>query len=357
MKHILILTGRFGMGHCCAAEAIRQQLSAVHPQADVQIVDLIDHLFPHQSDAIYGAFSHLVNHFSTVYNVLNRAVGRCGLLPVHTMMLHSIDALLRDSRADIVVSTLPLCSQCISAYKQQSGNAIPLYTYITDIGAQDEWIVPHTDAYFVGARETKAQLMQKGVRADRIHICGIPVRQDFLHPTEPRSHSEKAELLLMGGGLGMIPSSDAVLSALSQREDMHLTVITGKNHALYTRLRAQYPSIHVVGYTDQVAHYMKNADLLITKSGGVTTFEAIHCGTPLYVIRPFLMQEIENARYIEQHDIGRVVWSRADDVAFDILTLLQNNVQRAIMQRSMAAICAQLEPLCPAVCFGEEAVS
>ena len=356
VKHILILTGRFGMGHCCAAEAIRQQLSTVNPYADVHVVDLIDYLFPRQSEAIYRAFSHLVNHFSTVYNSLNRMVGRCGILPIHTMMMYKIRSLLRDDQADIVISTLPLCSQYISAYKQQCDDAIPLYTYITDIGAQDEWIVPHTNAYFVGAYETKIQLMQKGVRADRIHICGIPVRQDFLRPMEQRSHSEKTELLLMGGGLGLIPSSDAFLSALSQRDDLHLTVIAGKNHALHTHLCAQYPSIHVVGYTDQVARYMRSADLLITKSGGITTFEAIRCGTPLYVIRPFLMQEIGNAHYIEQHDIGRVIWSRSGDVASDILTLLQNNEHLAMMKRSMADICAQLEPLCPAIYFGEEAV-
>ncbi|MDO5784059.1 MAG: glycosyltransferase [Eubacteriales bacterium] len=355
MKHILILTGRFGMGHCCAAEAIRQEISAINPQAEVHIIDLIDYLFPRGSELIYCAFAHLVNRYSAVYNYLNRAAGRCSILPMNAVIMRKLDRLLCDHQADIVVSTLPICSQCISAYKQQRDAHIPLYTYITDIGAQDEWIVPHTDAYFVGARDTKDELIRKGICADRIHICGIPVRRDFLHPVSHASASGQTELLIMGGGLGLIPSSDTFLSALSRMHGIHLTVITGKNQALYTRLKAQYPSITVIGYTEQVAHYMRNADLLITKSGGITTFEAIHCATPLYVIHPFLMQEIGNAEYIERNHIGRVLWSNSDDVTYDILSLLQSHAQLTAMKQNMEQICRGLEATCPAAYFGGEA--
>lgn len=344
------------MGHCCAAEAIRQEIAVTNPQAQVQIVDLIDYLFPRGSKRIYHTFTYLVNRYSAVYNRLNRAAGRCGMLPINAVIMRSIDRLLRDYHTDIVVSTLPLCSQFVSAYKQQRGSDVPLYTYITDIGAQDEWIVPRTDAYFVGARETKDELIRKGVHADRIHICGIPVRRDFLRPASASSSAKQTELLLMGGGLGLIPSSDALLSALSRMPDIHLTVITGKNQALCARLRAQYPSITVVGYTDQVAQYMRNADLLITKSGGITTFEAIHCATPLYVIHPFLMQEIGNAQYIERSGIGRVLWSKTDNVTYDILALLQNRAQLAAMKQNMHRICAVLETTCPVAYFGGNAI-
>lgn len=355
MKHILILTGRFGMGHCCAAEAIRQELATTNPQADVHIIDFIDYLFPRSSEMIYRTFTHLVNRYSAVYNYLNRAAGRCGMLPMNVIIMEKISRLLHDYHTDIVISTLPICSQCISAYKQQRGATMPLYTYITDIGAQDEWIVPHTDAYFVGSHDTKHELIRKGVCADRIHICGIPVRHDFLHLNPKPSSSEQTELLIMGGGLGLMPSSDDFLSALSDISDIHLTVITGKNQALYTRLKAQYPTITVVGYTDQVAQYMRNADLLITKSGGITTFEAIHCATPLYVIHPFLMQEIGNAEYIERNGIGRVLWSKSDNVIYDILSLLQNHMQLTVMKQNMEHICAGLEAVCPTVYFGGDA--
>lgn len=343
------------MGHCCAAEAIRQEIAAVNPQAEVFIVDLIDYLFPHMSKYIYRTFTCVVNRYSAVYNFLNHAAGRCGILPMKAVIAHKIDRLLCECRADIVVSTLPICSQCISAYKQRRGSRIPLYTYITDIGAQDEWIVPHTDAYFVGANDTKNELIDKGIHTSRIHVCGIPVRHEFLLPISHAPVSAQTEVLIMGGGLGLIPSSDALLSALSRIDGVHLTVITGKNKALYARLKEKYPAIAVIGYTEHVADYMRRADLLITKSGGITTFEAIHCGTPLYVIRPFLMQEISNAEYIERNHIGRVVWSQSADVTHDMLSLLHDTARLHTMKQNMQQLRLKLEPLCPSVYFNKEA--
>lgn len=351
MQHILILTGRFGMGHCSAAEAIRGELAARDPQAKIAVVDLIDELFPRSSGVIYRLFSRMVTRCSALYNVLNRAAGHCGVLP-QRFLTRKMDALLRRHPADLVISTLPICSQCISAYKQQRGASLPLYTYITDIRAQREWIVPHTDCYFVGSAETARDLRAGGVPDERIHICGIPVRQDFRKPAAAVS-SGRLELLIMGGGLGLIPSFDTFVSALSEIPSVHLTIITGKNRALFRRLCAQYPSVSVVGCTGRVADYMRRADLLITKPGGITTFEAIHCGTPLYIIRPFLMQEIGNAQFIERQRIGRVLWQSDCHAANDILSLLYDRAQLQQMKRRMAQLRAELHEPCPDAFFSK----
>lgn len=352
MTNILILTGRFGMGHCSAAEAIRQELASTNPNTTVHIVDLIDCLFPHANKYIYGSFYFMVNKCSSVYNGLNRIAGKCGTVPMRKTISRKIQALLTQYQTDIVVSTLPICSQCISSYKEFTGTNLPLYTYITDISAQEEWISPHTDAYFVGSSRTKNSLVSKGVAADSIHICGIPVRQDFLQPVASASgNSSKTELLIMGGGLGLIPSSEKFLSELSQMDNLHLTLIAGNNQALLERIQEKFPSIEAIGYTDHVADYMRRADLLITKSGGITTFEAIHCQTPMYIIHPFLMQEIGNAEYIEQNNIGRVIWSDSVSMTHDIMALLHNEPLMCAMKENMRQIKQTLETLCPVEYF------
>lgn len=354
MTNILILTGRFGMGHCCAAEAIRQELTKAAPDTAVQVVDLIDYLFPHAHELIYRAFYFMVNRYSSVYNFLNRMAGNCSTVPMKRTIAKKMQLLVQTARADMVVSTLPVCSQCMALYKEWTQSDIPLYTYITDISAQEEWIVPHTDAYFVGSGRTRNALISKGVAPACIHVCGIPVRQDFRAQTAHPARTDKLEVLIMGGGLGLLPSSGEFLSALSQIDGLHLTVITGKNKALFERIRETYPSIEAVGYTEHVADYMRRADLLVTKSGGITTFEAIHCQTPLYIIRPFLMQEIGNAEYIEQNNIGRVIWSDSINMTRDILALLHDEPLLHKMKRNMDGIRQTLEPLCPAACYKKE---
>lgn len=346
-RNILILTGRFGMGHCCAAEAIRQQLARMDDRISVRVVDLIDELFPNGSTMIYRSFTQMVNHCPSVYNQLNKIAGKCNTF-MQIWVAEKMKQLL--GGVDIVVSTFPLCSQFAAVYKQKYCVSLKIYTYITDIGAQDEWIVSGTDLYFVGAEETKLELMVRGVPAQSIHICGIPVRQDFLYPAQ-EAHKKQTEILLMGGGLGLLPSIDTCLSALEQCKNVHVTVITGKNRALYDKLHTQYPYITVVGYTEQVAQYMRKADLLVTKSGGATTFEAIYSETPLYILPPFLMQEFANARFIEQHQLGCVAWKKTQTIQQDILALAQDTPRLHAMRQNMRALRQDWKDVCPAAVY------
>ena len=71
---------------------------------------------------------------------------------------------------------------------------------------------------------------------------------------------------------------------------------------------------------------------------GITTFEAIAAKTPLYIIKPFLEQEFGNAKYIEDHNIGRVLWDTAADEAADILKLIENKGLLDTMRKNMKAI-------------------
>ena len=57
---------------------------------------------------------------------------------------------------------------------------------------------------------------------------------------------------------------------------------------------------------------MRGADLVITKAGGITLFEILHSQVPLFVIHPFLEQEMNNARYAAEKGFAKVIWGRRD---------------------------------------------
>lgn len=52
---------------------------------------------------------------------------------------------------------------------------------------------------------------------------------------------------------------------------------------------------------------MQEADLMISKPGGITVFEAINSEIPLLVFEPFLQQEVNNANFISLHCLGHVI--------------------------------------------------
>ena len=99
--------------------------------------------------------------------------------------------------------------------------------------------------------------------------------------------------------------------------------------------KKRFPQVDVIGYTTNVDYYMRKADLIVTKSGGITTFEAINIGTPLYILKPFLVQEIGNAKYIEKNNIGRIMWSKKINIADDIISLLENKLVLKSMRSNM----------------------
>lgn len=335
--NILILTGRFGMGHVKAAEAIREDILKADNQTHVNIVDFTEYLFPRAAEYIYSGFNFLTSHCSQVYNYFNQAANRYGRAPFQDALLGRIDQLLSFHRPDLIIATLPFCGQYISAYKERRGCSTPLYTYITDVTLHEEWIAPHTDLYFVAARKTRQALLSRGVPPGKIIVSGVPVRQAF-YPASDRLSAKKltvknrripsyppenaaagpnsapphrTHVLIMGGGLGIISCGSSLMQTLHQLPHTTVTVITGKNVKLARQLRQDYPNFRILGYTEEVHRYMKEADLLITKPGGITMFEAIASRTPLFILPPGLAQEKENAAFIETSGIGYVLHESA----------------------------------------------
>ena len=142
----------------------------------------------------------------------------------------------------------------------------------------------------------------------------------------------------------MLPHTEELLSALHKAEDVDVTIITGKNRSLYRSLSTAYPRFEIIGFNDRVADHMARADLLLTKAGGITTFEAIRSGTPLCLLRPFLIQEEENADMVRRSGFG-VVLEPDEDEARQVLTLLRDRNGLADMKQRMAVALRSMDQI------------
>lgn len=352
----LILTGKFGLGHIKAAEAVKEQLLGQNAEQEIEVVDFVEYMFPNTNRFIYRGFNFLVSKCSGLYNALNQLAGKNTTVPLKHTVANKMEHMIAEYKPDQIIVTLPMCSQYISKYKLYTGCKIPMYTFITDITAHEEWIAEGTDHYFVGDISTKNTLLSKGVAEHAITVSGIPVQRKF-YQTEVKPVGEKREVLIMGGGLGLLSSGDKILNELSCRNDVNATVITGRNEKLRVELESRYPQMNIIGFTNQVEEYMRRADIIMTKAGGITTFEAIASNTPLYVVRPFLEQEYGNAKYIEEHNIGRVFWDNHNitDEWEDFKTLIEHPTLLMDMQKNMMKLKSQFDErgllLCSEICI------
>jgi UDP-N-acetylglucosamine:LPS N-acetylglucosamine transferase len=325
---ICILTGKFGMGHLSAATAIKQQIDCSNLQSEVEIIDWLEFAAPKFADKYYSFYTLLVNKGGNFYNKWyqfyeNRQINRKPEFSHYFLWCFS--KFMEEKQPELIISTLPTCSQIVSLYKEKMNCTIPLVTCVTDITGHCEWINKNTELYLVGSEAVKQKFIQKGVPEDKIHATGIPVRMEFIKNPAPRIKRKgrpKVKLLLMGGGLGMLPEDPDFYLGLNALPNTEVTVITGKNQRLLRLLDGRYPGIRVFGYIDNIQDYMREADLIITKPGGITTFEAIHAGVPIAALNPFMQQEIHNARYIEDMNIGRIINGNSQKCVKDITELL-----------------------------------
>ncbi len=316
--NILILTGKFGMGHWSAAQSLRQQLLGSHPDASVEVVDFPAYALPKLSRILYKGFNLMVTHGRQVFNLYYRSTGKGrsdACPPFEGMLLDRLTDLLCQRQPDVIIATHPLCAQLVSRLKEKVGGKtmdIPLITCVTDVSSHPEWINRNTDCYLVPNGEVRRKLSEKGVDPGLVCVTGIPVREEFRQLPHHSEHSgEKArELLIMGGGLGMLPGNNAFYDALSRIPHIHVTIITGYNRRLYRRLRGRWENIQVEGYVSEVWDYMARADLIVSKPGGITLFEAIFARVPILTWPPALQNERNNARWMAEQGIGWVADSR-----------------------------------------------
>ena len=331
--NVLILTCKFGMGHFSAALALEEEIKNLDPSCNVKVIDFIEHMVPKADALTYGTFNFVVDKCPNVYNFLNEVSAKNSGVPLGKLLMKKISKLLEN--IDIVISTVPISTQYISSFKQTKNCQIPLYTYVTDIVAHKEWLSGSSDMYFVGDISSKEQLIQEGIDQEKIKVTGIPVRKGFDFENKKNKYKE---ILIMGGGLGLIPNAEEVILNLSSKKEIKITVITGKNKKLMKTMKKNFPNIKVIGYSNHVNDYMKKADLVVSKAGGITVFEAIHTKTPLYIIKPFLMQEVGNAKFVEEKNIGKIVWKKKKDIAEDIVELLNDEEKIKIMKENMQNI-------------------
>ena len=335
---ILILTGKFGMGHYSVSEAIGQEISSRDSNIEVSIVDILDYLMPTASKILYKSFNTLVTKWSNLYNFVNINNEDNNIKTFNYFFVKGLDRLFLEFNPDIVISTLPISSQYISKYKSLKKSNIPLFTFITDISSHSEWIHKNTDFYFVGDISIKKSLIDKGIDENKIIVSGIPVKQGFKDKIIKFDKNKSKEILIMGGGLGLISFNKNLFESLNNEKNIKTTVITGNNKKMFEQFKSKYKNIEVLGYTNKIDFYMKRADLIISKSGGITLFEAIYSETPIYVVNPFLLQEVKNAKFIEKRKIGQVVWNEEMDIAKDILSLINDDKAILKMKSNMKKV-------------------
>ena len=197
---------------------------------------------------------------------------------------------------------------------------MPVFAVTTDFDVHQYWVDPIVFRYYVFHEESQWQLQSKGIPGDKISVTGIPVMPEFLSKMGKLSSRQSLGLenrpftiLALSGGFGVgrfeeiVRTVAGALASLSRRR-FNLIVVCGKNATVLERISKMgmpqnvHASIH--GFVLNIHEMMNASDLVVTKSGGLTSAEALVKGLPMIIMDPIPGQEMRNADLIVEHGAG-----------------------------------------------------
>ena len=256
----------------------------------------------------------------------------------------------------IVVSVHPLTQHMFARVLKELGLAerIPLVTVVTDpyYGFWKGWACDDVRLYLVASEEARRQLIDYGIPSERIKISGMPVHPKFSFPGDDAARvartalgldPEKFTVFLNAGweGGGNIP---LIFRELVRGElDVQAIFLAGKNEALKNEAElvaaeAKFP-IKVIGYSDEVEKLMRAANVMISKLGGSTTFEAMTCRVPIIadVTTAPMPQEAGTVNLIGKSGAA-VMLQRASDIVPVVHRMIEDSKHYAALRAATITV-------------------
>lgn len=321
MKKILIAYATAGIGHKKAALAVKAALDEMAlKDVEVKLIDALDYTSPSFKRFYLQLYLFLVSKTPTLWGlsyyltdnpIMNLLVARLRRIN-NRFNSRPLMNLLVSWKPDVIISTHFFASEVIGDMKKQGHLESQLITVVTDYRSHAWWIADNTDLYVVASDDTKSDLIKWKVDESKIKVLGIPIEPTFSKPMDGKAILDKNGLgddrltiLVIGGGFGVGPIEEIVKIIESVSRPLQIITICGHNEELVKRLEALKSGFNhkmiVLGFVNNVYEYMEIADLLISKSGGITVSESLAKELPMVVIAPIIGQETRNSSFLVSH--------------------------------------------------------
>lgn len=357
---ILIISSDTGGGHRSAAAALVEGVQRFWQgeSAAVRVIKAIEDSH-HVTERLVNIYNWVLRHRQGWMKYLYWAVNR--FRPetrdfFHKRCLAYTRDVFEKWCPHVVVSVHPLTQHFFARVLKELNLAeqIPLVTVVTDpcYGFWKGWACDDVQLYLVANDEARQQLIDYGIKPERIKVSGMPVHPKFHEVDETDAQQarraygldpEKFTVFVNAGwiGGGNIPQ---IFRELVRGElDVQAIFLAGKNEELRREAEeiaktAKFP-VKVIGYSDEIERLMQSANVMVSKLGGLTTFEALACRLPIIAdtITPPMPQEAGTVELLERRGAG-ILLKRPADIVPTIKDLATDHKRYTEMRDATAGL-------------------
>ncbi len=351
---ILIISSDTGGGHRSAAQSLAEGLQKVwHGESvAVRIVKAVEESH-HITDKLVKLYNWILQHKQHWMKYAYWAINRFRPETREFFQRRCIGFCKEQFEKwcpHIVVSVHPLTQHIFARILRELNlsDQIPLVTVVTDpcYGFWKGWACEEVSLYLVANEDARRQLIDYGITPEKIKISGMPINPKFCEVDEKTAQTarkafgldaDKFTVFVNAGwiGGGNIPK---IFRELARGElDVQAIFLAGKNEELRKEAEeiaktAKFP-IKVIGYSDEIEKLMQSANVMISKLGGLTTFEALACHLPIIAdtTTPPMPQEAGTVSLLAKNGAG-ILLKKTSDIIPTIQGLLNDSAKYARMK-------------------------
>ncbi len=345
MGRVLIAYAFARSGHHAAARAIAAALRARAPATEIRTLDFFRCVYPRWSRLVETSYMGVVRNVPLLWRLLYDGLLSEQLADAWKHSLRSRDrrlpGFLAEFRPDVVVCTQASPFLFFSALAARGRLAAPVVGVVTDFVPHRLWVGGEHGYYVVPTDAAAGRLALLGVSRGRIRTIGIPVDLSGAGG-EPgaRAPSAARRVLILGGSFGLNLSRETVQALDTSPEPFDIHVVCGLNGPLRRTLAAARGAfrhaVSVWGYVGDVPQRMRQADLIVTKPGGMTTAEALALRTPLVLLPPLPGQEQYNRDFLTRS--GAAAPTTVESLESTVTMLLRTPAALDAMRGRAAAL-------------------
>lgn len=331
-KRLLILSSSGGGGHTAAAHAIREYLKDGY---DIEIVNVFEEVL-HPLDPLHSITGGSYNG-EDLYNFFLKnnarwfannmvALGKVTMNWQSRQIQPMLEEFFAHNKPDAIISVIPVLNGSILAVAEKMDipfAVIALDRDMASIGFLNGIWQPTYKKFIFGVpfkdQELKKTVTRKtGIAVEQIRAVGVPVRASFLEKKDiPALRHEfnvpedKPVVMVLMGSVGSGATIRYARALARMKQPVHLFLCLGKNEQLRERIEKEitFPahiSVSIIGFTNRIADYMAVSNLLITKSGAASVFEALVSQVPILFdrTREVLAWEYKSITFVKEHGFG-----------------------------------------------------